>query len=156
MKLKISFPASLASSHTCTTFHKLTCSTLLLICSILTVLLSITSPRQGNTFAGSTSTIKPLWWACLSACCEWVELKNSQGESTEEEHREGKEKETGNVWGNGRKGNQRIENWNGAVNERRNREGWKDGERRENRSMKQFDNLVILLLKIDLSGRSCN
>lgn len=37
----------------------------------------------------------------------------------------------------------------GGRNEKRNREEAKDRERRDRQSMKQFDNLVILLLKID-------
>ncbi len=55
----------------------------------------------------------------------------------------------------GRKNGQQIECWKtdgregrqGESNERRNREEAKDRERMDSQSMKQFDNLVILLLK---------
>ena len=60
--------------------HTLTCSTLLLICSILTVPLPVASPWQRNTFTGRPSTVELLWWTCLSACGEGAEVKKQQGE----------------------------------------------------------------------------
>lgn len=92
------------SSHVSTTHHKLTCSALLLICSVLTVPLSVASPRQRNTFAGSPSAIKLLWRTGLSACREGVEVNNSEGESAERGDREGRGKWTADEKVGGREG----------------------------------------------------
>lgn len=157
-----SFPFSHPLSPLHPTFpptnHKLTCSALLLVCPVLTVPLSIASPWQRNTFAGSPSAIKLLWWTGLSACCvrgrRWKTAKGERAQRREEDREErGKwtaDEKVGVGVGDGWKktGAKRETEWRqGEQNERRNGEEAKDRERRDSQSMKQFDNLVILLLK---------
>ncbi len=53
----------------------LTCSTLLLICSIFTVLFTIAAPWQWHAFARWTATVKLLWWTRLSTY-EWKQQRD--------------------------------------------------------------------------------
>lgn len=70
-------------------------------------------------------------------------MKNSKGENTEGgTNRRERKKTHEKVGGNGR---DRELRWESKMREEIGR--GKDGERRDSQSMKQFDNLVILLLK---------
>lgn len=145
MKLKVDtalsfFHAPLTRRHS---YQKLTCSALLLICSVLTVLLSVASPWQRNTFTGRPSTVELLRWTRLSACCEGVEVKNSkERKGGRNKDGKGKGKKLGEM-----QAERDTEGRQGESNERWNREEAKERERRDSQSMKQFDNLVILLLE---------